>query len=162
MFRWCVKSFSKIGDIKFLKNLIWKSKQNFSKIQCLQSCWNYWYQNNVIFPSKILHWKGFFSSWTQAKCPFKFAFCAKLASQILHSKGFFPLWTDVICSFNWYCWVKAKLQISHLKGFFPSWTEAMCPFKWFFTFEQTLKNLIWKSKQNCSKIQCLQSCWNYW
>ena len=74
------QSFSKIGDINFLKNLIWKRFKNLTS----PSCWNFSYQNNFIFPSQILHWKGFFPSWTEANwlpgnCPFKFPFCAKLA-----------------------------------------------------------------------------------
>ena len=113
----CAEPFiwdSKIGDIEFLKILIWNRKQ------------------------------GVFPSWTEAKCPFKFAFRAKLASQILHSTGFSPIWTDAVCSFKWCFWVKTTLQISHLKGFFLSWTEAMCPFKW--VFRANLASQILHSK----------------
>ena len=53
----------------------------------------------------------------------------KPASQTLHLNGFFPSWTDSICSFKFTFWAKLLLKLFHLNGFFQSWTVSICTFK---------------------------------
>ena len=52
------------------------------------------------YAAKLETVKGYFSSWTDAKCLLKWNFCENVASQILQLLGFSFSWTDWIFVFN--------------------------------------------------------------
>ena len=54
--------------------------------------------------SHISHLNGFFPSWTEATCLFRFVLREKLYSHLSHLNGFVPPWTEPTCSLRSVLW----------------------------------------------------------